>query len=267
MNRPIPRLAGASAILLLAAALGASPALAAGPALAATDPAAAAARADDPSAQGRVHCAAEWLAVTTNPSVATLSAAGRCEIDRRLATLGKLRSGVGGAPALTDAHATALRSILDASTSGLRGLRAEIDADTTVAALRKDVRRIFADYRVYALVTRQVALVRADDAVDAAGAALQTAADALSARIERAASGGKDVTEARSHLAAMRTATATALARVDGSAERVLGLTPSGWNGGTAQPVLRDAREALVAARSSLRTALAEARKAAAALA
>ena len=58
-----------------------------------------------------------------------------------------------------------------------------------------------------------------------------------------------------------------ALAGVDGVADDVLPLTPADWNDGTAGPILRDARQAIVDAKADLRTAMAEARQVIAALA
>jgi hypothetical protein len=75
------------------------------------------------------------------------------------------------------------------------------------------------------------------------------------------------VTEAKNHLAAMEAAIEEALSGVAGVADEVLPLTPAGWNAGTAGPVLRDARQAIVDARADLRTAMAEARQVIAALA
>jgi hypothetical protein len=65
----------------------------------------------------------------------------------------------------------------------------------------------------------------------------------------------------------MEAAIAEALAGVDGVAYEVLPLTPADWNAGTAGPVLREARHAIVDARADLRTAMAEAGQVIAALA
>ena len=108
--------------------------------------------------------------------------------------------------------------------------------------------------------------MRAADTVDAAGAALNKAADRLASLIDEAEAAGKDVTEAKAHLAAMEAAIAEALATVDGVADEVLPLTPADWNAGTAGPILREARAAIEDARADLRTAKAEARQVIAAL-
>ena len=262
MNRYVTRLAGPLAGLALAISV-AMPALAA--------PSSNARVTDRPVAPqsaetGAARCASAWRAVRTDRSLANVQAAGFCEIDRRLVTIDRLRGLVRDAEVLTDAHATALTRILDGTESGLMSLRREIAADTSVASASEDVRRIFTEFRVYVLVTRQVVLVRADDRVEAAALRLTHAADQLAAAIERAAGNGKDVTEAQGHLDAMKAATGAAQADVAGDADAILAQTPASWNAGTAEPILDAARASISAAHSDLRTALTEARAVTAAL-
>jgi hypothetical protein len=256
------RTAGSLAGLFLATAL------VAGPVVATTTPSP---RTGAPvgapvAASFSFRCAAEWLADRANPTVAGLQGVGNCEIDRRLDAIAKLRTGIAAAGALTTDHKNALTAILDASQSGLAALRSKIDADTSLATLRVDVHSIFADYRIYALVVRQVTLVRADDAVAAAIGRLTDGATKIQAAIAQAKTGGKDVTEATKQLAAMQAAIAAAGAQVNGDAAAILPLTPAGWNAGTAGPVLDAARASITAARAQLRTALADGKAAIAAL-
>jgi len=262
--RHVTRFAGPLTGLILAVVVGTTPVLAAA---SPGTPAGAPRVAQAEELNSRRHCASEWLAARADPTVENLQAVGYCEIDRRLATIDRLGEAVDDARALTDEHQAALETILDNSAAGLRALRAKIASDTTVPELRADIKAIFTEYRIYALVTRQVWLVRAADTADVAGAKLGDTADRLEARIAQAEANGKDVTEAKTHLAAMEAAIAEALAGVDGVADEVLPLTPADWNAGTAGPVLRTAREAIAEARSDLRTAMSEARKVIAALA
>lgn len=215
---------------------------------------------------GTARCAGDWAAVTADRTLGKVQAVGYCEIGRRLDSINRLRGIVNGTDVLTQAHASALTTILDGSASGLKNLRAEIAADTTVQAASEDVRRIFTDYRVYALVSRQVVLVRADDRVDAAADRLTRAAGQLEAAIARAKASGKDVTAAQGHLDALNAAIAAARSQVSGDAAAILALTPAGWNAGTAKPVLDAGRASISAAQSDLRTGLREARAVIAAL-
>lgn len=245
MNRTLQRLLATAATgLVLAGTMGAGTALAA--------PAAARAGVD--------RCAPLRITARAEPTVANLQAVGRCEIDRRLETLTNLQSVVDTSTALTDAHETALDGILSSTSSGLRALRTEIDGDTTVDALREDIRRIFEDFRVYALVARQVPLVKAADTVVTTATAFDTTADRLEAAIDQAVANGKDVKDARTHLAAMIASVSKARADVDGVAAAVLGLTPAAWNAGDAKPVLQEARESVRDARAALREAMKAAR-------
>jgi len=262
MTRSVNRLAAILGGLIVAMAV-AGPALAsAGRSQALGDPVEAAARTDT----GIARCADAWLKAKADPSVANYQAVGFCEVDRRLATLDRLGDLVHEAGALTDAHQAALEGILDGARSGLHALRAEIASDTTLAALRTDVRRIYTDFRVYVLDARQVRLVRGDDRVAAAADRLDAAVARLTAAIAQAKAGGKDVTAAQGHLDATIAAVAKARAEVAGDADPVLAQTPATWNAGTAKPILDAARASLLAARSDLQTALTEARATLAAL-
>ena len=270
MNRTVSRfgrltrLAGPLTGVLLALSVVATPALAASApgAHAGTRPVSQADHLTD-----RARCAQAWRTAAAAPTVENYQAVGLCEIDRRMATIDRLENAIETSRALTDDHQAALVRILDNAAAGLRALRAEIEADTTLAELREDIHSIFEDFRIYVLVVRQVWLVIAADTVDVVGARLDETAADLAVLIERAEAGGQDVTEAKAHLAAMEAAIDEALAGVDGIAEEVLPPTPPDWNDGTAGPILRAARQAIADARADLRTAMAEARQVIAALA
>lgn len=238
----------------------------AAPVLAATTGAGTTAAPGLTADNGRLACLDAWVTVTGSRTVDNLKAAGTCEVDRRLRTLSNLGDVIKDAAALTDDHQAALQAILDGSASGLTSLKATIAGDTTVAALRTDIGKIFSDYRIYALVTRQVWLVTASDAAGSAAARLADTSTQLAALIDQAQADGKDVTEAQSHLDAMNTAVSAAQGALDGLAAKVLPLTPADWNAGTAGPILAAARGSMTTARGELRTALAEARQVMAAL-
>ena len=203
-----------------------------------------------------VRCAALWEKALAEPTVANWKAVGLCEIDRRFETLDYLAAVVNRVPALTDEHEAALERILATTRAGLRALRAEIEADTTIAELRIDIPKIAKDFRVYLLVSPQVHLVIAADAVDAAVRRFGPVIERLEAAIDRAEAAGKDVTHARELLAMLIEDVRAADAAVEGVAAEVLVLTPADWNDGTAQPVLRAARHDVAEARDHLRQAV-----------
>lgn len=254
MTRTRTRLAGLAAGILVSMALVTGPVFASNTAV---DPGAA------PAAFGTIlPCAEAWIKARTDPSIENLKAVGDCEVDRRLQTITRLKTVVADADHMTTEHKAALTSILDASASGLTALRAEIDADTTKADLRTDIHRIYTDFRIYALVARQVHLVRADDVATAVMDRLDAIGGTIQDAIDAAKGQGKDVTEAQKHLDAMLADVAAARDEVSGDAAAVLALTPAQWNAGTAEPVLRSARTSLGDARKDLRDAASEARAA-----
>lgn len=256
MNDTIQRLvATTTTALLLVATVGAGTVLATPAVLAATV-------APDPERASSGRCAAQWDAARGEPTVARLQAVGRCEIDRRLDTLEKLQQAVDTSKALTDAHEAALEAVIGSTRSGLTALRVEIDAATTVPALREDLRRIAEEFRVYVLVGRQVRLVIGDDTVAAAVTKAEASAARVRAAVDAAETAGKDVAASRAHLATMTKAIAAAAKAVEGDATAVLAQTPARWNAGDAKPVLDAARASIREARSSLRIALREGRSA-----
>ncbi len=178
-------------------------------------------------------------------SVGNLRRFGDCEIDRRLAFLARLASRVADAPALSDAHRQALADEIATTTSGLTALRATIDHETDVAALKADLKRIATDYRVYVLVAPKARLVIRADRLDAGYARFETVEQRLADAIATAKAAGKDVTAAQAAYDAMTAKVDDAEALLGPVAGSILPLTPADWNAGTARP-------ALVAARSTL---------------
>jgi hypothetical protein len=217
-----------------------------------------------PTAKPDTICAAQREAVKKDPSVANLIALGNCEIDRRYVTLNRLQGAVIVAPYLTSGDRTALEAEIASTRTGLQGLKATIDADTTVDALKIDLPKIASDYRVYLLVVPQVHLTRGADAESAAASRLTTLAGRLQDLITFAQSQGRDVTAAKAALAAMITDISDAQGQLSGLSAKILVLTPADWNGGTAAPVLNGARaseksahDELVAARNEAKAVIA----------
>jgi hypothetical protein len=174
----------------------------------------------------------------------------RCDaaVDQRLATLDRLSAQVKGAVRVPDGDKQALLATIDATRTGLTGLRAEIDGDTELGALRTDCRRIVDDHRVYVLLAPQVRLtLGADLAQQAVGTLDQAIADA--------AATGKDVTDATARLDDAKAQRAAAETLAEGVIDAISPLTPADYNAGTAQPVLAKARTDLKTAVGDLRTA------------
>ena len=199
-------------------------------------------------------------------TVAGIRAFANCEVNRRLATLSDLSARVAASRAIAGSDATALAAEIAAENSGLTALKARIDSETALLALRADLVRVVTDYRVYVLVVPQVNLTIGSDVVRAAQAKFGQIGTALAARIASAHAAGKDATAAQSALDAMNASVAAAQALVAPLPAKLLALTPAQFNAGTAGPVLNAARAALAHARDDLKAAAVDAKACLAAL-
>ncbi len=204
-------------------------------------------------------CVTQAEAVKAGASIDTLRALGDCEIQRRFTTLDDLSAAVSKAKALTTSDAAALSGEISSTRAGLTALKATIDAETSLEALRGEVRQIATDYRVYLLLVPKTHLVIAADREVAAQQIFDKVSDRLSAAIQKAKDAGKDVTAAQADLDKMNAAVAQAVALASPLPAQLLPLTPAQYNAGTAGPVLLSARSAVLQARDLLRQAKADA--------
>lgn len=255
-----------------AVALGAAGLLAAGSfsSVYAADPTATS-PATNSTATTAVHrfCIPEWAAVKAHPgSVDVLRAAGDCEINRRFVTLDGLTYLVNHSDVLTAEHKTDLitgNSINPASfvaeKSGLTALKATIDADTTVAALRTNIGKIAPDYRVYLLVVPKTHITAAADGAAKASARFVPLASELQNLINQAKAGGKDVTAAQAALDDLNAKVAQANGLIAPVVGSIMSLSPADWNNGIAGPALKSARVTIHSARALLRDARQDAHK------
>ena len=217
------------------------------------------------SAVGTRPCLAEAAAAKDN-GIGHLRTLGDCEIDRRLDTITRIQGRVASADSLTAADRTELQSQLSADASGLTTLRARIDGESNVDALRADLKKIVADFRIYLLMVPKASDVIAADSELAAVARLGTLGTKLQARIDADKAAGKDVTGAQADLDAMTAKVAQVSPLVAGIPAAVLPLTPAQYNAGTAKPILVSSRASLQAGRGLLAGARVDARACVAAL-
>jgi hypothetical protein len=209
---------------------------------------------------GKGVCATEAAADKTGATVATLRAFGDCEINRRMTTLTQLSAKVSGSKVLTSSDAAALTTEIGNTSAGLTSLKATIDAETSIPALRADIVKIAADYRVYLLVVPQVNLVSGADTVLAAQTRFATVNTNLMARIAAAKAAGKDTTAAQADLDQMNADVTAAVGLATPLPAALLPLTPAQYNAGTAGPILSNARTALGKARDDIKDAVASAK-------
>jgi hypothetical protein len=209
---------------------------------------------------GKDVCATQAAAVKSGATVETVRAFGDCEINRRFTTLDDLSAKITGSKVMTSSDASALQGEIGSTRSGLTSLKATIDAETSLTALRADIVKIATDYRVYLLVGPQVNLVNGADAVLFAQTKFAEINTNLAARIAAAKAHGKDTTAAQAALDAMNTAVSQAAGLATPLPAALLPLTPAQYNGGTAGPVLTNAKTALGQARDLLKSASADAK-------
>jgi hypothetical protein len=208
---------------------------------------------------GKGVCATQASGAQAGASIETLRAFGDCEVARRMTTLGNLEAKISGSKYLTGSDASALSAEVATTKTGLTALKAQIDAETSLDALKAEVKQIATEFRVYLLVVPQVNLVNGADAVGTAKATFDTVSTKLAARIAAEKAAGKDTTAAQADLDAMNAAVTQAAGLAQPLPATLLALTPAQWNAGTAGPVLTSARAALVQARGLLKTARADA--------
>lgn len=168
---------------------------------------------------------------------------GEKAIDTRLTTLDNLQKQVLAADYLTSDHRESLFDTIAKSSEGLRTLREQIGADTTLAQLTPHLASITRDYRVYVIVEPQVHLVRAGDATNAATAKMQTVVTELTNASKKLHDAGKNTTAVDADIAAASASLKQASGDADGQASKVLALKAADWPGKSS--TLNSARDSL----------------------
>lgn len=181
-------------------------------------------------------------------------------IDRRLTTLSQLADRARDSEPLTDAHEATVLATTAQQTQGLTGLRADVQAATTAAALADACRKVVPDYRVYVLTRPKVHSTIAADTITAAAARLDSAVAALQQAADAAEAAGRDVTAAQAEIDAVRAGAGAARDQAAPVPDAVLALEPSGYPANAT--TLTSSRTALTEARTRLRAAIQDAKDA-----
>ena len=190
---------------------------------------------------------------STRRDIEALRARCLAAIEVRLPALAAARADIGGNGHVTGEHEAALTADVDATAARLHTLADEIKADTDLAALRDHCRSIFEDNRVFALVLPRTRLVVGADTATDAGARLHDVAGKLGDAIAKEEAAGRDMSQAKTDLDAMKAQIASAVAAAGTVPGAVLGLTPADWNAN--HDVLQPARQSLRVARADLKVA------------
>jgi hypothetical protein len=197
---------------------------------------------------------------TTGPGLAALQAAVSHRIDLRLAALTRDSEVITDSKKMTDAHIATLSALIAADQTGLTALKAKVNAETTVAAVRADQVTMIDSYRIYILVGPKVRLTRAADAEAAELAKLRTVHDKLADLVAKDKAAGKDTSNATDLLADMSAQLAKMGPTLDGQVDKLLALQP-GPDGPGLTASVSNVRTALVEARGDLKAAVEDAKQ------
>lgn len=181
-------------------------------------------------------------------------------VDGRLHTLAALKTAVDAATHLSTGHRSTLAGLISSDTAGLTALRAKVDAETTIQAVRTDERSMVDDYRIYLLVVPKVRFTVASDAELADAGKLQGARDKLAAAIAAAQAAGKDVSAEQGELADLSNQIAAAQAALAGKADALLAVAPSP-DAAAMTAAVAPVRTAVHTAREDLEKGLADAKQ------
>lgn len=187
-------------------------------------------------------------------------AKARCvaAVDKRVTTLATAQSRLASAPNVTAGHKSALGQEMSADSTGLTALKAKISADTTATDLKSDCKKVFTDYRVFALEIPKVRLVARADRGEAAitkALAQQPRLDAAIAKAQQRGVSAEKIADAKAKEADAVAKLHAAHDSFDAVAGSVMPLTPAQWNDGTAKPVLAHARDSVKTAVGDLKAA------------
>ena len=173
------------------------------------------------------------------------------EINRRLASLAKLKTIIQNMKHITDTQKASLTATIDAQVASLTALKTKIAADTDLNTLKTDQKQITQSHRIYALVLPQVQILAAANRALNVSELLMALTLKLEERINKAASEGKAVTSLQTALTDMKAKIADAKVQAEAAITAVVSLTPD--NGDQAKATLN--RQALLDGRAKLKAA------------
>jgi hypothetical protein len=166
------------------------------------------------------------------PDLAARQARAEGSITRRLATIGKLETGVTSSATLSEDQKSALMATLTAASQGLTALKGKISTDSSKATLKKDAASVLTDFRVYRLLVPQVSGAERLTAMQAQAAQFQQrltdgqSAVTAATPSDATTAAGTLLSDAGAHLTGATTA-------LEGRLEGLLALTPASYNSDT----------------------------------
>ena len=180
------------------------------------------------------------------------------EIDRRIASLEKLKTRIGQMKRISESQKTSLGASVTAQITALQTLKTKIAADATLEALKADTKSITDSYRIYSLIMPQIEVLAAVDRLGTLIDTMTAVGVKLQAQITQAKTAGKDVSRLETALAEYTGKIADAKVQAEAAISGVIGLTPDQGDKTKAranEQALKDARAKLKAGEQSLKAA------------
>lgn len=170
------------------------------------------------------------LTTAQQTDLANLKAKGSAEISRRLASLNSAASKINSDTKLSASDKSYLQSEVNTEISGLTTLQITLNGETQLSAARTDVKNIFNDYRVYALLLPKIRLITAADGEQTTDTKLSALATQIQAKITTDQNAGKNIATEQVDLTDMESKTSSAQSIASSLESNVLTLQPSDYN-------------------------------------
>lgn len=193
-------------------------------------------------------------AATSADTLAAVKSKAAAATSERLTALSAAIPTVTADPHLTDAHRSAILTVLNNDVAGMQRLAAAVASDTTVTAARADYAAIFTQYRVFVVALPQAHFAAAADRIT--DDAIPRLTDAHTKLATDLASSGKSSPQLQADLADMAAQTTQAGQLLLGVADASLAVTPAQFDANHA--VLAPDRAAVTAAVAAVRAAKAD---------
>lgn len=162
--------------------------------------------------------------------ITEIKARGDQEINRRLASLDKLKAFIGSAGKLSSDEKATLTQYVASIRGDLVTLQAKLAAETTLDAVKSDAKSIVASYRVYAFVVPKVHILTLANDQQAVEVKLQSVATKLAQRIATLKTASTDVTSMETTLVDMNAKIASSQAITSGIITKIDPLLPTDYN-------------------------------------
>jgi len=156
------------------------------------------------------------------------------EISARIDSLNNLIAKINGIKNVSATDKTTITASVQNEIAVMTSLKTKIDADTGTTTLRDDLKSITGDYRVYALIEPQIAILTAADRINQIISLMTIMQNKLQTRISALQSAGKDTSSLTSIMADITAKMADAQTQGSAAITATASLTPDQGNAAVA---------------------------------